>query len=101
MPLIDIKELKGCCIIRPHGSAEIALTQKFSERLNHFEIPTVEAEPVRHSRWVCVNEEENVWWCDGCGGEIQFHEHTPESAGLAFCPYCGAKMDGGETDAGK
>lgn len=57
------------------------------------EEPMLEAEPVRHSRWVCVNEKENIWWCDGCGGEIQFNEHTPESAGLVFCPYCGAKMD--------
>ena len=53
--------------------------------------PTVDAEPVRHGRWI---EERNpmmyqllpyVWVCDQCG--TAFYYKTP------YCGECGAKMD--------
>lgn len=54
--------------------------------------PTIEAEPVRHGRW--VHDEQRIhngvdWWhCSECnspatGVEIKYN----------FCPNCGAKMD--------
>lgn len=55
------------------------------------EQPTVEAEPVRHGRWI---KERNpmmyqlipyVWVCDQCG--TAFYYKTP------YCGECGAKMD--------
>ena len=51
--------------------------------------PTIEAEPVRHGRWIKI--EPNVTQfrrkCSKCGGIVH--------AVSDFCPYCGAKMDGG------
>ena len=58
--------------------------------------PTVEAEPVRHGRWIHTTREDSDW-----GGT--FHRYTcsacrwsmgdnPTGWGL-FCPKCGAKMD--------
>ena len=65
------------------------------------EAPTVDAVEVAHARWECVNESENVWMCTGdkgCGGEMIILEKTPLENGFVFCPYCGAKMDGGNED---
>ena len=96
MKLIDPKSLKGGCIIRPHTSEEIELTQRFSERLNHFEIPTVDAEPVRHGKWH-VRPYDII--CSACGKSFDFD--YPANVCVQdyhYCPNCGAKMDGGEQD---
>lgn len=61
--------------------------------------PAVDAEPVRHGRWIHTTKEDSDW-----GGT--FHRYTcsacnwsmgdnPTGWGL-FCPHCGAKMDGGD-----
>lgn len=62
--------------------------------------PTVDAEPVRHGRWIAHSTE--LCWdvCSVCGtgckrreedngADVQYNYH--------YCPWCGAKMDGGET----
>lgn len=61
-------------------------------------IPTADVAEVKHGKWECVNESENVWMCtgaDGCGGEILLLEGTPHDYEWNYCPNCGAKMDGG------
>lgn len=59
--------------------------------------PTVDAEPVRHGRWIPIEYDgyadgAPVWdkyECSECG-----HEHKGEEDTLtAFCPDCGARMD--------
>jgi len=56
--------------------------------------PTIEAEPVKHGRW--VETEDGEWECTNCkdavvicvcGKDVTRHK--------AVCPNCGAKMDGG------
>ena len=56
--------------------------------------PTMEAEPTVHAEWVTVYGDHlsmgnRVWGlaCSNCGriGEVS-----------RYCPYCGAKMDGGK-----
>ena len=62
-----------------------------------FAIPVADVVEVRHGEWVCVNESENVWMCDGkngCGNEILLLEGTPNDNEWNYCPNCGAKMDG-------
>ena len=49
-------------------------------------IPTIEAEPVRHGRW--IEHDDGVFTCSECG--------NAESIESYFCGYCGAKMDKGE-----
>jgi hypothetical protein len=72
--------------------------------------PTIEAEPVRHGRWVFEEDEVHPWLtkaiCSNCekvaekSSHLQFrigkktflHDHT-------YCPNCGAKMDGDSHDS--
>ena len=59
--------------------------------------PTIEAEPVRHGRWI---EQEgydgDVYYsCSACGCDWICIDGTPEENDMHYCPKCGAKMDGG------
>lgn len=57
--------------------------------------PTVDAEPVRHGRWMENGEEYSFRVmrdrCSICGS-------TQGIDWMNFCPNCGAKMDGGSDD---
>lgn len=59
-------------------------------------IPTVDAEPVRHGRWVQSTTEDEDWGgffyrytCTVCG----WHCGSNPNGLYVFCPGCGAKMD--------
>ena len=64
-------------------------------------LPTIEAEPVRHGRWVEIKgmappEYHGKHRCSICCAralERKFHEELSE-----HCPNCGAKMDGDKHD---
>ena len=47
--------------------------------------PTVDAEQVRHGKWIDVNPIK--WECSECGDLVYRYNNSP------FCPNCGAKMD--------
>ena len=58
--------------------------------------PTIDAEPVRNGRWVergyaCGESE---WVCTSCYNT----EWRTSASRLKWCPFCGAKMDGGKED---
>ncbi len=63
------------------------------EKINN--APTVDAEPVKHGRWlktgqsfVNPNKFRN-YFCSECGTDLDEHiRSTPN-----YCPHCGAKMD--------
>ena len=64
--------------------------------------PVVDAEPVRHGRWEIVivstsnpYESEIEEKCSICGRFVQRYGTQPQDN---YCPNCGARMDGGETD---
>jgi len=66
--------------------------------------PTLDAEPVRHGRWIPTEYDSyadgapvwDKWECSECG-----HEHNGEEDTLtAFCPDCGADMREGGADNG-
>lgn len=52
-------------------------------------------QPVRHGRWITVVETDGKEHskCADCQVELDGLEDA-----YSFCPYCGAKMDGGEDD---
>lgn len=53
-----------------------------------------DVQPVRHGRWKLVGKiydgKADIWKCSVCGGTVMILTDD--------CPYCGAKMDGGEDD---
>lgn len=60
-------------------------------------LPVVEAEPVRHGRWKCIDEYEEFgeemadYLCESCWYVIsRLKNQKPK-----FCEGCGARMDGG------
>jgi uncharacterized paraquat-inducible protein A len=59
------------------------------------ETPVEELEPVRHGRWVNPHMNKYGHPCHHCS-ECGFLESQKDRY---FCPNCGAKMDGGKSDA--
>lgn len=54
--------------------------------------PTIDAEPVRHGRWIYKPD---GWYCSACDKRAMV-----DAVGFAkYCCRCGAKMDGGAEDA--
>lgn len=58
--------------------------------------PTVDAEPVRHGRWIRNPDDVNAFFCSlcGCWNGVWWNEFA--ECTLKFCPWCGAKMDSKE-----
>lgn len=58
-----------------------------------FEMPTIDAVPVVHGKWLALHED-NRLMCSRC----KWKEHVPTAMGeptiWEYCPSCGAKMDG-------
>lgn len=57
------------------------------------DMPTVDAEPVRHGRWI---EKQTTIQCSNCGKEYNDEILCMcygEDAELKHCPMCGVKMD--------
>ncbi len=101
MRLIDADELfktpMGCS--RNNGKPLTSLWAYVVDQITH--APTIEAEPVRHSRWFELVEsvedgytgeyyEEVYYNCLNC--DYATGDKTP------YCPNCGARMDGDKHD---
>ena len=66
--------------------------------------PGCGAEPVRHGKWFF--DEYDYFTCSVCGGQYFTDADSTKDAKAMlennayypYCPYCGAKMDGGNED---
>ena len=61
--------------------------------------PTVDAEPVRHSRWIYGEDEYGIdgYFCEKCGEHVKWdyqHHFINFIEKYEYCTYCGAKMGG-------
>ena len=56
--------------------------------------PTVDAEPVRHGRWIPVTNGRGGYECDQCRNYAPSYQTGKEHLS-DYCPHCGARMDGG------
>ena len=81
--LIDLSDGLGICRVIMEDDFKKAIT-------NMPENIIVDVAPVVHGRWVPFRSEAagDIQYCSICG--IGF------DAKMAYCPHCGAKMDGGE-----
>ena len=66
----------------------------FLRRRDVDESPTVDAEPVRHGKWIEDDIFPGVFRCNRCraGAPITFEHRRNELTN--YCPQCGARMDG-------
>ena len=64
------------------------LQERTAFKYDLMDAPTIEAEPIRHGRWL---------WVDGVRCSIC--NHKLQTTGLtSYCPNCGAKMDEGNAE---
>ena len=74
----------------PYGKGVLDILTHLKNHIRT-EMPSVEAEPVRHGYWM-FHEQKNgyLWKCSKCKGNFDQQ--------YSYCPHCGAKMDGGAED---
>lgn len=81
-----------------HGKEQYTLLACISERYAE-KLIAADVAPVRHGRWLGWGKSgtptyENYGTCSVCGEDAEIYtEHRN------YCPNCGARMDGGESDA--
>ena len=86
--LIDADALKAHYAWWQGGTAEMTLDEAKRDFDTIVDIqPTVEAEPIKHGRWI-FERNVRMWFCSEC--------HLYGVADMNYCPNCGARMDGGE-----
>lgn len=60
--------------------------------------PTADVAPVVHGRW--EQDADGDWYCSNCDEVVAICESGRERTyRKPYCPNCGAKMDGGDSDA--
>lgn len=85
-------------------NSKLTDAQKFRQAKFVIEnVPTIEAEPVRHGRWIDVPDANTkVAKCSLCGfwqrtnGDDKTGNHLIHTAVYRYCAGCGARMDGGD-----
>ena len=61
-------------------------------------IPAADVAPVRHGRWICIRKGYEEYECSVCNGmdsncSDYYADHVVTEQ--EYCPFCGARMDGG------
>lgn len=86
--LIEIlAEMQGRCATK----AALVQNSKIWQQVKA--MPTVDAQPVRHGRWVYATTAESVdyeYSCSNCG----YSNFADVIQAWDYCPHCGAKMEG-------
>ncbi len=62
------------------------------------DMPAADVVPVRHGKWKKIGEWGRSYRCNRCGNFLDFDGVDIGRGDANFCPNCGAKMDGGESD---
>lgn len=73
----------------PYAQGENGVLDDYAYRYDINELPTIEAEPVNHGRWLDMETEPK---CSVCGKYSVNDKYA--TMHYAYCPHCGAKMDG-------
>ena len=70
---------------------KISIEDMIATYTTEMELPTVDAEPVRHGKWMRTEDECGdflCWTCSECGEQYVMPHHR-----ASYCPNCGARMD--------
>ena len=94
--VVHLRETSDDCILANKAVDLIQYTRDFISQVD-----TIEAEPVKHGRWVGTADGYadgelvyDMWECSKCGYDADGADEKPS---WNYCPNCGAKMDGGST----
>ena len=97
----DETSCEGCEHLKARGCYEERLLSDFCSAID--EQPTIDAEPVRHGKWITCTSSEH-WKCSECGCRAGYW-FNEENSGIDswemdfsewlsdYCPCCGARMD--------
>ena len=87
------------CGVMDANRHEGCVLRKYTENA-----PAVDAVPVRHGRWIKMTgmmppEYHGHYECSECQWHMKgLRNSWTREEEMAYCPNCGAKMDGGETN---
>lgn len=89
---------KTYCSAFRDGYAKTNIFEKYNMGINDGikalkNLPTVD--PVKHGKWISVPFKKNRI-CSICEGDEPYKFADENADVFGYCPYCGAKMDGGE-----
>lgn len=56
-------------------------------------LPSADAQPIRHGKWLHCDDGSLSWRCSVCGKHAYGNYAEVFSGEYHFCPYCGARMD--------
>ena len=90
-------------ILRAKADMSIGEVKDAASFFNHCanmieKLPAVDAEPVRHGKWIevpWIYYGAKQYMCDQCKGD-EFWKKKEVHVMYPYCPNCGAKMDGGD-----
>ena len=91
IPLTDLSDGRGLCRVIMEDNFKKAI-QKMPEGI------IVDVTPVRHGRWVSVPHK-LARVCSVCNRDEPYKFADIDADVYDYCPYCGAKMDGGDNSA--
>lgn len=100
LKVVEDRYLSACAQAKPNARKNgrgihygIAIGMNFVRNVIN-ELPTIDAEPVRHGWWVQGNIRPKSYFrlCSVCKKLAYF---CGEGCSYKYCPNCGAKMDGG------
>ena len=88
-----------CAILE--AKADMALVPEYKHAFLNVQatvnaMPTIDAEPVRHGRWIQNKTVYAYHNCSLCKVPHKMQMSCNIYVLLKYCPHCGAKMDGGD-----
>ena len=68
---------------------------KKGEDIHFFvDCPLTDVQPVKHGKWIYPYKDKDINQCSECRNYVQDKISNVREM-FAYCPFCGAKMDGG------
>ena len=92
----SLKQAQNECRHKEGGNFLFGFLSKV--RANLEKMPTVDAAPVIHARWIESDfvYTDTYYKCSNCGEAWVLNDGTPVENNMNYCPRCGARMDGEE-----